>query len=172
MQTLLADAQNLLSNLITRYSSSVDYLMIRLEEAEGTDILLRGDKVETLSEGITIGGQIRACYKGGWGFSSFNQLSTIRDRIEEAITAARIVGDEETILAPIDIVQDICNLPLTGTNPRQIPLKEKKELSEIATRTCSEVLTDALPPLQCVMLTALKESLLRLVKKPTSSNPG
>ncbi|KAF3887941.1 MULTISPECIES: TldD/PmbA family protein [Nostocales] len=130
MQTLLADAQNLLSDLITRYSSSVDYLMIRLEEAEGTDILLRGDKVETLSEGITIGGQIRACYKGGWGFSSFNQLSTIRDRIEEAITAARIVGDEETILAPIDIVQDICNLPLTGTNPRQIPLKEKKELCD------------------------------------------
>src|SRR5919202_419693 len=91
MQTLLADAQNLLSDLLKRYSSRVDYLMIRLEEAEGTDILLRGGKVETLSEGISIGGQIRACYKGGWGFSSFNQLSTISDRIEEAIAAAKIV---------------------------------------------------------------------------------
>ncbi|MUH00815.1 hypothetical protein F7734_54525 [Scytonema sp. UIC 10036] len=130
MQTLLADAQNLLTDLIARYSSSVDYLMIRLEEAEGTDIMLRGDKVETLSEGISIGGQIRACYKGGWGFSSFNQLSTIRDRIEEAIAAARIVGDEETVLAPIDIVQDICNVPLAGTDPRQIPLKQKKELCD------------------------------------------
>ncbi|GAA6620512.1 TldD/PmbA family protein [Scytonema sp. NUACC26] len=130
MQTLLADAQNLLADLIARYSSSVDYLMIRLEEAEGTDIMLRGDKVETLSEGISVGGQIRACYKGGWGFTSFNQLSTIRDRIEEAIAAARIVGDEETVLAPIDIVQDICCLPLTGTNPRQIPLKQKKELCD------------------------------------------
>ncbi len=130
MQTLLANAQNLLSDLIARYSPSVDYLMIRLEKAEGTDILLRGDKVETLSEDISIGGQIRACYKGGWGFSSFNQLSTIRDRIEEAIAAARIVGDEETVLAPIDIVQEICKLPLTGTDPRQIPLKQKKELCD------------------------------------------
>ncbi|MBW4631564.1 MAG: TldD/PmbA family protein [Iphinoe sp. HA4291-MV1] len=130
MLTLLADAQNLLSDLLKRYSFGVDYLMIRLEEAEGTDILLRGDKVETLSEGISVGGQIRACYKGGWGFSSFNQLSTISDRIEEAIAAAKIVGDEETILAPVDIVQAVCILPLTGSDPRQISLKKKKELCD------------------------------------------
>ncbi|GAB1545078.1 hypothetical protein NUACC21_77540 [Scytonema sp. NUACC21] len=139
MQTLLADAQNLLSDLIARYSSKVDYLMIRLEEAEGTDILLRGDKVETLSEGISIGGQIRACYKGGWGFSSFNQLSTIRDRIEEAINAARIVGDEETVLAPIDIVQAVCSLPLTGTDPRKISLKQKKQLCDRYTELLKSV---------------------------------
>ncbi|WP_341524593.1 TldD/PmbA family protein [Nostoc sp. UHCC 0302] len=128
MPTTLADAQNLLSDLITRYSSRVDYLMIRLEEAEGTDILLRGDKVETLSEGISIGGHIRACYKGGWGLSCFNQLSTIKERIEEAIAAARMVGDEETLLAPIDPVQAICELPLTGTDPRKISLSQKKQL--------------------------------------------
>lgn len=139
MQTLLADAQNLLSDLLKRYSSRVDYLMIRLEEAEGTDILLRGGKVETLSEGISIGGQIRACYKGGWGFSSFNQLSTISDRIEEAIAAARIVGDEETILAPVDIVQTVCNIPLTGTDPRQISLKKKKELCDRYTELLKSV---------------------------------
>ena len=130
MNSQLTDAQNLLSDLIARYSSRVDYLMIRLEEAEHTDIFLRGDKVETLSEGISIGGQIRACYKGGWGLSSFNQLATIKDRIEEAIAAARMVGDEETILAPIDAVQAICTLPLTGTNPRKIPLIEKKQLCD------------------------------------------
>ena len=139
MQTLLADVQNVLSDLLKRYSSRVDYLMIRLEEAEGTDILLRGDKVETLSEGISIGGQIRACYKGGWGFSSFNQLSTISDRIEEVIAAARIVGDEETILAPVDIVQTICTIPLTGTDPRQISLKKKKELCDRYTELLKSV---------------------------------
>ncbi|ARV63241.1 hypothetical protein BZZ01_25895 [Nostocales cyanobacterium HT-58-2] len=139
MQTLVADVQNLLSDLLKRYSSRVDYLMIRLEEAEGTDILLRGDKVETLSEGISIGGQIRACYKGGWGFSSFNQLSTISDRIEEAIAAAKIVGDEETILAPIDIVQAVCSLPLTGTDPRQIPLNKKKQLCDRYTELLKSV---------------------------------
>ncbi|MFM2061934.1 MAG: hypothetical protein RLZZ507_1604 [Cyanobacteriota bacterium] len=139
MPKLLADIQNLLSDLITRYSSRVDYLMIRLEEAEGTDILLRGDKVETLSEGISIGGHVRACYKGGWGLSSFNQLATIEERIEEAIAAARIVGDEETILAPIDPIQAICNLPLTGIDPRTVSLKQKKELCDRYTELLKSV---------------------------------
>ncbi len=130
MQSLLTDAKNLLADLIARYSSRVDYLMIRLEESEGTDILLRGDRIETLSEGISIGGHIRACYKGGWGLSSFNQLTTIAERIEEAIAAARMIGDEETLLANVEPVQIVCKLPLIGTDPRHIPLNQKKELCD------------------------------------------
>ena len=53
MSNLITDTKNLLADLISRYSDKVDYLMIRIEEAEGTDILLRGDKVETLSECIS-----------------------------------------------------------------------------------------------------------------------
>ncbi|HEY9622858.1 MAG TPA: TldD/PmbA family protein [Crinalium sp.] len=128
MPSLVSDYKNLLSDLIARYRSRVDYLAIRLEEAEGTDILLRGDRVETLSEGISIGGQVRACYKGGWGFASFNQLTTLTDRIEEAIAAARLVGDEETLLAPVAAIQDNRELRLTGTDPRHIPLARKKAL--------------------------------------------
>jgi TldD protein len=130
MTNLLRDVQNLLTELIARYSSRVDYLMIRLEQAEGTDILLRGDKIETLSEAISIGGHVRACYKGGWGLSSFNQLSTIAERIEEAIAASLMVGDEETILAPVTPVQAVCQFPLTGTNPRHVSLSQKKALCE------------------------------------------
>lgn len=130
MLTILADAKNLLYDLIHCYSSRVDYLGIRLEEAEGTDILLRSEQVETLSESSSIGGHIRACYQGGWGFSSFNQLTTIKQRIEEAIAAARMVGNEKTILAPITPVQAVCQLPLTGTDPRHIPVWQKKELCD------------------------------------------
>ncbi|MUL35686.1 TldD/PmbA family protein [Gloeocapsopsis dulcis] len=130
MPSPLADAQNLLTELIARYAPRVDYLMIRLEESEGTDILLRGDKVETLSEGISIGGQVRACYKGGWGLSSFNQLETITERIEEAVLAARIVGDEETQLADVEPVQDSCFVSLSGTDPRLISLATKKALCD------------------------------------------
>ncbi len=139
MPLLLANAQNLLSDLIARYQSQVDYLVIRLEEAEGTDIVLRGDKVETLCEGISIGGQIRACYKGGWGLSSFNHLATISSRIEEAIAAARIVGECETQLAPIAPVQTTCFIPLTGTDPRQIPLVQKKQLCDRYTEILKSV---------------------------------
>ena len=84
--------------------------------------------METLSEGISVGGQVRACHKGGWGFASFNQLSTLEARIQDAIAAARLVGDEETILAPIQPYQETCRLPLTGADPRQIPLARKKAL--------------------------------------------
>ncbi len=128
MSTLLADVHNLLSDLITRYSSRVDFLMIRLEESEGTDILLRGDKIETLSESMCVGGHIRACYRGGWGLSSFNHIDTIKDRVEEAIAAARMVGDEETLLAPVEPVQTVCKLPIIGTNPRHLPIFKKQQL--------------------------------------------
>ncbi|HEY9691794.1 MAG TPA: TldD/PmbA family protein [Oculatellaceae cyanobacterium] len=129
MPTLL-NYSDLLSDLVARYRNRVDYLAIRLEEAEGTDILLRGEKVESLSEGLSIGGQVRACYKGGWGFASFNQLDTLAERIEEAIAASLLVGDEETLLAPVEAVQAICALPLTGTDPREISLIQKKELCD------------------------------------------
>ena len=122
--------KNLMSDLIARYRDRVDFLAIRIEESEGTSILLRGDKIETLSEGISLGGQVRACYKGGWGFASFNELSTLAERVEEAIAAARIVGEEETLLAPVEPVDIVCQLPLTGTDPRQVPLAEKKALCD------------------------------------------
>ncbi|MEM7769207.1 MAG: TldD/PmbA family protein [Cyanobacteria bacterium P01_A01_bin.37] len=124
----LDNAPDQLADLIARYRSQVDFLSIRLEESSGTDILLRGNRIETLSEGISVGGQVRACFKGGWGFASFNHLKTLAERIEEAIAAARMVGDDETLLAPITPIQDVCHLPLTGTDPRQISLRQKKDL--------------------------------------------
>jgi TldD protein len=130
MTQLLTEKKNLLADLIAKYSKRVDFLSLRLEQAEGTDILLRGDRVETLSEAVSLGGQVRACYKGGWGFATFNQLSTLEERIEEAIAAAKMVGDEETILAPVSPVQDTFVVPLTGTNPRHISLAEKKSLCD------------------------------------------
>lgn len=117
-----------ITDLVARYRDRVDYLAIRLEESESTDILLRGGKVETLSEGISLGGQIRACYRGGWGFASFNQLDNLAQRLEGAITAARLVGDDETVLAPVDPVQASYHLTMTGSSPRQVSLPHKKQL--------------------------------------------
>ncbi|MGA1285441.1 MAG: TldD/PmbA family protein [Prochlorothrix sp.] len=130
MPTLSTDTKTILADLIRRYKNQVDYLAIRLEESEGTDVLLRGDRIETLSEGLSLGGHVRACHKGGWGFASFNRLVGIEDRIEEAIAAARMVGREETLLAPIDILQTTYHLPLQGTDPRHIALAQKKQLCE------------------------------------------
>jgi TldD protein len=130
MTGFTTDAQTLLSDLIARYRHRVDYLTIRLEESECTDILLRGDRLETLSESLAQGGQVRACYKGGWGFASFNDLTQLTDRLEEAIVAARLIGDETTCLAEVAPMQGSYALPVTHTDPRQVPIAQKRQLCQ------------------------------------------
>lgn len=123
-------AQDQLDHLIQRYRHQVDFIAIRLESSEGADILVRGHKVETLSEGMSIGGQVRVCHRGGWGFASFNRLEGLADQVEAAIAAAKLVGTETTELAAIDPIQAICTVPTPHGNPRAIPLAKKKELCE------------------------------------------
>jgi len=130
MSDLFAEHKNRLAELISTYSDRVDFLTIRLEKSEETSIFLRTSKIETLSESIALGGQVRACYRGGWGFAAFNDLETLVARIEEAIAAAKIVGDSETLLAPVKAVQTVCRVPLKGSDPRHISLIDKKKLCD------------------------------------------
>ena len=130
MSDTFAEHKNRLTELIARYGDRVDFLTIRLEQAEETNILLRTNRIETLSESIALGGQVRACYRGGWGFSAFDDLTGLVERIEEAIAAARIVGDSETVLAPVKPIQTVCRVPLTGSDPRNISLADKKALCD------------------------------------------
>ena len=127
---MFAEHKNRLTELINRYRDCVDFLTIRLEQAEETNIFLRSSKIETLSESIALGGQVRACYKGGWGFSAFNDLETLVARLEEAIAAARTIGESETILAAVEPVRVNCHVPLKGSSPRQISLEAKKALCD------------------------------------------
>ena len=125
-----AEHKNLLTELITKYSRQVDFLTIRLEQAAETNIFLRSSKIETLSESIALGGQVRACYRGGWGFSAFDDLDSLIAQIESAIAAAKIVGDTETILATVEPVQTVCHVPLKGKDPRHVSLTDKKALCD------------------------------------------
>ena len=130
VRKLFAEHKNRLTELIDLYRDRVDFLTIRLERSQETSILLRSSKIETLSESIALGGQVRACYRGGWGFAAFNDLDTLIERIEEAIASARTIGESETILAEIEPVRVSCQIPLIGSNPREIPLGDKKALCD------------------------------------------
>ena len=112
--------------LVQKYKPDVDFFVIRLERSQGADIFLRSGKVETLSTGISIGGQVRACHRGGWGFASFNNLNSLEIKLKEAIAAAKWVGNEETVLAEVDPVQ--VKVSLIKENPYQIALIDKKNL--------------------------------------------
>ncbi|ANV88536.1 TldD/PmbA family protein [Picosynechococcus sp. PCC 7117] len=130
MEKIVAGYKDQLTDLIQRYKNQVDFLAIRLEQSAGSSIVLRSNKIETLSESTSLGGQVRVCHKGGWGFAAFNNLENLQLRIEEAIAAAILIGDDETLLAPIDPIQAVCSLPLSGSDPRHIPLQRKKELCD------------------------------------------
>ncbi|BFM39094.1 TldD/PmbA family protein [Synechocystis sp. LKSZ1] len=122
--------QEQLHHCLQRYRQRVDFLAIRLEQSDSTQILLRGDRLETLSESLAIGGQIRACHRGGWGFATFNHLGQLSERMEAAITSAKWVGEEETQLAPVDPIQAVCHQVSSERDPRQIALVEKKALCD------------------------------------------
>lgn len=115
---------------LQRYRGQVDFLSIRLEAIESTDIVLRNERIEALGERLAIGGQVRACYRGGWGFVSFDALDTLADQVAYAVSAARMVGTETTQLAPVEPVQARCGPLLSGVDPRTVPLADKKALCE------------------------------------------
>ena len=126
--SVLEQYRNQIDTLVSQYRDRVDYLAIRLETAQTCHIRLRDNQPEALNEGVSVGGQVRACHKGGWGFASFNRFDQLSLRLEDAIAAAKLVGEDTTRLAPIEVIQDVRTLPLTGTDPRAISLADKKAL--------------------------------------------
>jgi len=105
---------------------STDYIEARLEQNQRSHITYRGRELESIGQATAIGGNVRALVRGGWGFVSFNNLSDLPGRIELAVKQARLVGKEESKLAPVEPIVDI-GLP-EENNPLTIPLAEKKQL--------------------------------------------
>lgn len=104
-----------------------DYIEIRVEEGETTRIQYRGKELEDIGRTSSLGGNVRALVNGGWGFISFNDLSQLRTKVETAVRQARLVGKEESKLAPVEPTVDIVE-PEVKKNPSEIPLAQKKQI--------------------------------------------
>lgn len=63
--------------------STAEYCEIRIEETHETAIRLRGNDIELVSQTVSAGGNVRALYRGGWGFVSFNRLDNLEKKVEE-----------------------------------------------------------------------------------------
>ncbi|NER02189.1 MAG: hypothetical protein F6K17_05850 [Okeania sp. SIO3C4] len=121
--------QEQLLDKIYNYRNYVDYLEIRLEQSESTTISFSGLQLNTINSHLSLAGSIRVCHKGGWSFVTFNNISELSNRIEEAISHAYLIGKESTQLAPIEPIQDYVPVKF-GHDPRSIPLEEKRQLIE------------------------------------------
>ncbi len=100
-----------------------DYTDIRVERAESTSISCMGPEFEHVGSTFTLGGCVRACVKGAWGFAAFNRLEDARTSAVEALNMARIVGHGETSLAKVRPVTAV--LKSAASDPTLIPLEEK-----------------------------------------------
>ncbi len=107
----------------------VDYVDIRIEDLTETQVLFRGQDLDNIGSSRTVGGIVRALYKGGWGFATFNDLNNLEERVKEACQTAKLVGKEELNFTPVETVVD--EIPAAMEKDfRQIPLAEKKALVE------------------------------------------
>ena len=104
-----------------------DYLEGRLEESQTSQIIYRGQTLESIGRTTSTGGNVRALIKGGWGFTCFNRLEEIPGRVKLAVEQAKLTGSSKSQLAPLDTIVD--NVPSgVDIDPVVIPLAEKKKL--------------------------------------------
>jgi len=104
-----------------------DYVEIRIDDTATNRLTYRGRELEEIGRTRSFGGNARAQVKGGWGFVSFNDPSGLRERVAEAVSQARHVGRERSVLAEVAPVVEMVPLEM-GKDPRTIPLASKKEL--------------------------------------------
>ena len=79
---------------------NVEYADIRVEDKTNTWVNFRGPDLDTIGSARTVGGIVRALYKGGWGYATFNDLEDLPKRVHEACETARLVGTGTTYFAP------------------------------------------------------------------------
>ena len=106
---------------------SADYIEAHLEQSQSSYITYRGRELESIGRATATGGNIRALVRGGWGFTSFNNLNEMPDKVALAVRQAQFVGGEESKLAEAEPVVDIVPGEI-DKNPVTIPLAEKKQL--------------------------------------------
>ncbi len=120
--------KTLLQSLAKR--SDCDYLEIRVEDTDHESILFTGRELDQVQKNKAYGGAIRALYKGGWGFVSFNSLEGLEAKVEMAIAQAKAIGNtigEKSMLAPAKVIVDVVPLDVK-MDIRKVALSDKVEL--------------------------------------------
>jgi len=107
--------------------ATTDYVEIRVQKTTFTEVIYMGKELENVGESDSFGGNVRAFYKGGWGFVSFNSLDDLEHHVQLACHQAKLVGNQEFHLAPI-APKAAYILVKPKLDPRSIPLSEKHSL--------------------------------------------
>ncbi|MBN1293258.1 MAG: TldD/PmbA family protein [Candidatus Latescibacteria bacterium] len=105
-------------------SLDADYAEIRFSRSETTGISYMGAELEDIGTTFSLGGCIRICIKGGWGFSSFNRIEDAAACAKKACMMAELTQSDRTILAPVNPV--VASIKWEGyIDPSAVSLEEK-----------------------------------------------
>ncbi len=104
-----------------------DYIEVRIEERESSRIQYRGRELEDVGRSTSRGGNVRALVNGGWGFTSFNEIEGLQEKVALTVKQARLVGKEESRLAAVEPVVDIV-APQISKDTSTVPLAQKKRV--------------------------------------------
>jgi len=103
-----------------------DYAEIRIERSESTVLSYMGPVLEDIGTTFTLGGCIRVCVKGGWGFASFNRIDDLSKSALAARKMAKLAAGERTVLASVKpAIKTIKDK--VAVDPSSITLEEKHE---------------------------------------------
>ncbi len=104
-----------------------DYVEVRLEEAETTQVRIRGRELEEVGRSRVLGGCVRAMVRGGWGFVSFNDVGQLPGHVEQATHQAQLAVREPLTLAPVPATQDVVRAS-AARDVRGVSLDDKVRL--------------------------------------------
>ncbi|MCD6308674.1 MAG: hypothetical protein J7M24_06735, partial [Candidatus Latescibacteria bacterium] len=108
-------------------SLEVDYAEIRMERSETTSLIYMGPVLETVGTVYTLGGCVRVCHRGGWGFAAFNRPEDARESARQAILSAALTSAGSSHIAPAEPVVAAVRNPVS-VDPSDVPLEEKRNL--------------------------------------------
>ncbi len=121
-QELISEGKKLLADV------SCQFAEIRLAASTGTSISLSGDQIDVFTSGDTIGGSVRVLHQGAWGFTSFNDFSSLPAMVKRAKEiAGEISSSESTAIVKLPPMEKHFE---TGCEEdfRTISLEEKYQL--------------------------------------------
>lgn len=117
-------SSSLLSDLMRKHAQDVDYLEIRFEEIERDFLHFDEDGVRNIGANNRIGGCVRSCYKGGWGFAAFSDLFQAEEMIKQSIEISRLIGTTKTHLAEVEPIVDQVGIELISS-PLDVSMENK-----------------------------------------------
>lgn len=107
---------------------AADYAEIRMEQGSSTRLSFMGPELEDMGTTFILGGCVRVCHKGGWGFSAFNRPEDAREASLTAARMAKLTARDKTVLAPVKpVVASV--IDTVAKDPAAISLEEKYELT-------------------------------------------